>query len=176
MFYLTVVSDFFATASKKSLWSFYQRLFMSFLQNFRENSLLYRDFYKHQNVNKDSFFVGLWHPIIIAGRKTKKPRSYCFVLIAMFYTKEISYIFITLGNACDCDSFKIDKKSSIWDPVRKKLILRKRKWESKLFERGFAVLFTYFSWAQISVHIISTGSPNNRRREVWYPSFNWSKV
>ena len=100
---------------------------MSFFTEVPWKFASYRDFYKHQNVNKDSFFVGLWQPIIIAGRKTKNHPSYCFVLIAMFFTKEISYIFITLGSACDCDLSKIDKESSIWDTVRKKLVLRKRK-------------------------------------------------
>ena len=89
---------------------------MSFFQKFRDNTLHTEIFVKHQNVNKHSFFVGLRQPIIIDGRKTKNPRFYCFVLIVMFYTKEITYIFITLGSTCDCgdcDLFKIDKKSSI---------------------------------------------------------------
>ena len=37
--------------------------------------------------------------------------------------------------------------------------------------------FVYiFPWLQIFVHIISTRSPNDRRREVCYPFFSWSKV
>ena len=70
-------------------------------------------FVKHQNVNKHSFFVGLRQPIIIDGRKTNNPRFYCFVLIVMFYTKEISYIFITLGNVCNYNLSRIDEKFNL---------------------------------------------------------------
>ena len=101
----------------------------------------YRDFYKHQNVNKDSFFVGLWHPIIIAGRKTKSPRFNCFVLVAMFYTKEINYIFITLGNVCNYNLSRIDEKFNLrYD--EKKIDIEKVSCLSEYTD--FAVLFTFF--------------------------------
>ena len=86
---------------------------MSFFQKFRDNTLHTEIFVKHQNVNKHSFFVGLRHPIIIAGRKTKNPRFNCFVLVAMFYTKEINYIFITFGNICNCNLSRIDEKFNL---------------------------------------------------------------
>ena len=145
MIYLTSVSDFFGTSSKKLVWSFYQRLFMSFFTEVPSQSLHTKIFIKHQNVYKHLFFVGLWHLIIITGRKTKNSRFYCFVLIVLFYTKEITYIFITLGSTCDCgdcDLFKIDKKKVQFEILWE----RKRFWEEKvkLFERGFDVLFTFF--------------------------------
>ena len=101
----------------------------------------YRNFYKHQNVNKDSFFVGLWHPIIIAGRKTKNPRFNCFVLVAMFYTKEINYIFITLGNVCNCNLSRIDEKFNLRCD-EKKIDIEKVSFLSEY--KDFAVLFTFF--------------------------------
>ena len=56
-------------------------------------------------------------------------------------------------------------------------ITSSRQWkntQSKLLEwiHGFCRFVYIFQWAQIFVHIISTGSPNNRRTEVWYPFYN----
>ena len=104
--------------------------FYIFFTEVPSQSLHTESFIKHQNVNKHSFFVGLWHPIIIAGHKTKNPRFYCFVLIVKFYTKVITYNFITLGSTCDygdCDLFKIDKKKFHLRYCEKKLTLRERK-------------------------------------------------
>ena len=168
LIYLTSVSDFVGTASKKVGMRLLSEAFYVFFYRSSVTIASYRDFYKHQNVNKDSFFVGLWHPIIIAGRKTKNPRFNWFVLVAMFYTKEINNIFISLGNVCNYNLSRIDEKFNLrYD--EKKIDIEKVSFLSEYTD--FAVLFTFFPWSQIFVHIISTKSPNNRQREVWYPFF-----
>ena len=59
----------------------------------------------------------------------------------MFYTKEINYIFITLGNVCNCNLSRIDEKFNLrYD--EKKIDIEKVSFLSEY--KDFAVLFTFF--------------------------------
>ena len=60
----------------------------------------------------------------------------------MLYTKEINYIFITLGNVCNCNLSRIDEKFNLrYD--EKKIDIEKVSFLSEY--KDFAVLFTFFN-------------------------------
>ena len=53
-----------------------------------------------------------------AGRSNQHSACFhCFSLIVMFYTKQMNYIFIRLGNACEYNSFRIGRVQTLFRPA-----------------------------------------------------------